>query len=439
MTWRNIGTFALTAALALALPPSKAAYAQTLQAVANPGELGFNVARLERVGKVFQGYIDAQKLPGAVILIARDDKIAYFQALGFQDREKQIAMTTNSIFRIASMTKPIVTAAAMTLVEEGRLDLAAPVAQYLPEFKDVRVAGENRGDSENPNLDLEPQKRPMTVQDLMRHTAGLVYGQFGDGPVHKAYRAANVGDRNQTSAEMVTKLSKLPLAHQPGEVWEYSMATDVLGRIIEVVSGQGLDTFVEERITKPLGMESTGFYVREPDLGRLAEPQVDAAGGGRPPMIDVTAKPRWLSGGGGMVSTAADYLRFAQMMLHDGAWGGTRLLAPSTTALMTADALPPGLEYSSRATTAMADLAPTPAAGQGFGLGFAVRTAAGRNPLPGSIGTYYWTGAYGTTFWIDPSEKLIGILMIQAPLLETPPYRRAMRYLTYQALLNTRE
>jgi CubicO group peptidase (beta-lactamase class C family) len=217
------------------------------------------------------------------------------------------------------------------------------------------------------------------------------------------------------------------------------MATDVLGRIIEVVSGRPLDAFVEQRITKPLGMESTGFYVREPDSGRLAQPQADASGE-RPAMPDVTVKPRWFSGGGGMVSTPADYLRFAQMMLNGGTWGGTRYLSPSTVALMASDALPPGVDFSERAKAGtMADLAPMPAAGQGFGLGFAVRTAAGRNPLPGSVGTFYWTGAYGTTFWIDPSEKLIGILMIQAALAETPPYRRALRYLTYQALLNARE
>jgi CubicO group peptidase (beta-lactamase class C family) len=437
MTRRGVGTLALAAAFALALLPDRSAHPEALQAVANPAQLGFDTVRLERVGKVFQGYVDVKQLPGAVVLIARNDKIAYLQAFGFQDREKQIAMATNSMFRIASMTKPIVTAAAMMLVEEARLDLAAPVSQYLPEFKDVQVGVEKRN-GDNVELVLEPQKRPMTVHDLMRHTAGLVYGVFGDGPVHKAYRAANAMDRDQSLAEMVTKLSKLPLAHQPGEVWEYSMATDVLGRIIEVVSGQPLDTFVEERITKPLGMESTGFNVREPDAGRLAQPQANAAGE-RPTMFDPTVKQRWVSGGGGLVSTSADYLRFAQMMLNGGTWGGTRFLAPSTVALMTSDALSPGVGYSERAKTSMADLAPMPAAGQGFGLGFAVRTAAGRNPLPGSIGTYYWTGAYGTTFWIDPGEKLIGILMIQVPLAETAPYRRALRYLTYQALLNARE
>ena len=245
----------------------------------------------------------------------------------------------------------------------------------------------------------------MTVQDLMRHTAGLVYGQFGDGLVHKAYRAANMMDRNQSLGEMVTKLSKLPLGNRPARFGNTASATDVLGRIVEVVSGMTLDVFVEERITEPLGMTSTNFYVGDADLGRLAQPQVDPVSGHRPPLPDVTKKPRWLSGGGGMVSTAGDYLRFTEMLLHGGARGSTRLLSPSTVSLMTADALPPGIGYSERAKTVMADLAPTPAAGQGFGLGFAVRNVAGQNPVPGSVGTYYWTGAFGTTFWIDPRRE----------------------------------
>ncbi|MBI3516944.1 MAG: beta-lactamase family protein [Proteobacteria bacterium] len=423
---------ALAAAwIVVALP----AGADTPQAVDRPETLGFAADRLQRVTQVFQGYVDAGQLPGAVVLIARHDKVAYLRAFGFQDREKQIAMAPDAIFRIASMTKPIVTVAAMMLVEEGRLDLAAPVHQYIPEFKDIPVGVETRdAKTGKTELVLGPQKRPMTVQDLLRHTAGLVYGQFGDGLVHRAYRAANVSDRGQSLAEQITKLSTLPLAHQPGEVWEYSMATDVLGRVVEIVSGQTLDAVIAARITQPLGMASTGFHVREADLGRLAQPQIDAASGARPPMADVTKPPRLLSGGGGMVSTASDYLRFAKMLLHRGALGDVSVLAPTTVSLMTADALPPGIGFSARAHTLMADLAPTPAAGQGFGLGFAIRTAVGHNPLPSSVGTFYWTGATGTTFWIDPKEKLVGIMMIQVPLLQTGVYRRAMRQLTYQAL-----
>jgi CubicO group peptidase (beta-lactamase class C family) len=423
---------ACVALLAMWVAPARAAEPQP---VAHPEELGFVPGRLQRLTEAFQGYVDDGRLPGAVVLIARNGKVAYFRAFGYQDRESKLPMRADSIFRIASMTKPITTVAAMELVEEGKLDLAAPVAQYLPELKDLKVGVETRDPATGKTeLALEPQKRPMTVQDLLRHTAGLVYGQFGDGLVHQAYRAAQVGDRTQTLAEMVTKLSQLPLAHQPGEVWEYSRATDVLGRIVEIVSGMELDRYVETRVTKPLGMESTGFYVHEADLGRLAQPQADPKTGQRPTLPDVTQKPRFLSGGGGMVSTAGDYLRFCEMLLRQGASDEARLLAPSTVALMSADALPPGIGFSARALTTMADLAPTPAAGQGFGLGFAVRTAAGRNPLPGSVGTFYWTGARGTTFWIDPREKLVGIMMVQVPPGSGAPYRRAMRNLTYQAL-----
>jgi CubicO group peptidase (beta-lactamase class C family) len=409
--------------------------ARSLEAVTPPEQLGFDPDRLQGVTNAFRGYVDTGQLPGAVVLIARNSKIAYLQAFGYQDREKQVPMPTNAIFRIASMTKPIVSVAVMMLIEEGKLDISAPVSQYLPEFKDLKVGTEKRdATTGNTELVLEAVKRPMTVHDLLRHTAGLVYGQFGDGLVHKAYREAKVGDRSETNAELISKLAKLPLAHQPGEVWEYSMATDVLGRIIEVVSGVPLDSFLAERITKPLAMDSTGFYVREPDLGRLAQPQADPQSKERPPMFDASKQPNWLSGGGGMVSTAQDYLRFADMLLNRGAQGDIRLLAPATVKLMAANALPPAVGYSDRAKTVMADLAPMPAAGQGFGLGFAVRTSEGQNPLPGSVGTFYWTGAFGTTFWIDPVEKLVGIMMIQVPLAKTATYRRAMRYLTYQAL-----
>jgi CubicO group peptidase (beta-lactamase class C family) len=419
----------------LAIP----ALAAELQPLAHPEEAGFATDRLQRLTDAFQGYVDQGRLPGAVVLIARDDKVAYFRTFGWQDRERHIAMRADSIFRIASMTKPIVSVAAMSLAEEGKLDLAAPVSQYLPEFKDVQVGVERRdpktGDTA---LVMEPQKRPMTVQDLLRHTAGLVYGIVGNGLVHKAYRAAipNIFDFDQPEAEMIGKLAKLPLAHQPGEVWEYGMATDVLGRVVEVASGMTLDRLVEERITKPLGMTSTGFWVRAEDLGRLAQLQADPTTGKRPAAPDMSKKPRWLSGGAGMVSTAGDYLKFCEMLLHRGEWQEARVLAPATVTLMTSDALPPGIGYSLGVfATLTPEIVPTPAEGQGFGLGFAVRTVSGRNPLPASVGTYFWGGAFGTVFWVDPEEKLVAITMIQAPLGGGPPYTRAFRNLTYQALV----
>ena len=416
---------------------SVSAFAEQPKSV-RPDQPGFTADRLERVTSAFQGYVDSGQIPGAVVLIARKGEIAYFRAFGFRDREQKIAMTTDSIFRIASMTKPIVSIAAMMLAEEGKLDIGAPVSQYLPEFKDLKVSVEQvdpaTGKKERI---LQPQIRPMSVQDLLRHTAGLVYSPpIGNGPIPDAYRDANLSDRNETLAEMVTKMSKLPLANQPGEVWEYSMATDVLGRVIEVVSGMDLDRFIEERITKPIGMTSTGFYVREADRDRVAQPQADAATGKRPQMFDPAEKPKRLSGGGGAVSTASDYLLLCEMLLHGGKLGNTRLLSPSTVSLMTSNALRPGIGFANAVMARFGDIGPTPAMGQGFGLGFAVRTEAGQNPLPGSVGSYYWTGAYGTTFFIDPKQELVIIMMIQVPGPANAAYRRQVRYLAYQALVS---
>lgn len=415
---------------------SLSAFAEQPTPVSHPDQLGFAADRLERVTSAFQGYVDSGQIPGAVVLIARKDQVAYFKAFGFRDREQKIAMTTDSIFRIASMTKPIVSIAAMMLAEEGKLDIGAPVSQYLPEFKGLKVSVEQTDPSTGKKETvLQPQIRAMSVQDLLRHTSGLVYGPpIGQGPIAEAYRDANVTDRNETLAEMVTKMSKLPLAHQPGEVWEYGMSVDVLGRVIEVASGMELDRFIDERITKPLGMTSTGFYVREADRDRIAQPQIDPATGQRPPMFDPAQKPKKFSGGGGAVSTASDYLLLCEMLLHGGSLGDTRLLSPSTVSLMTSDALRPGIGFAEVVNAQFGDLGPTPAMGQGFGLGFAVRTQAGQNPLPGSVGSFYWTGASGTTFFVDPKQDMVIIMMVQVPLRATGYYRRVVRYLAYQAL-----
>src|SRR5215468_6418545 len=335
----------LVAALAAAF--GAPAFAQ--QPIANPAELGFAPDRLERITKTFRGWVDEGQIPGAVVLIARKDKIAYLNVVGFRDREVKAPMAADSIFRIASMTKPIVSVGAMMLAEEGKLDIAAPVAQYLPEFKDVKVRVEKSDASGNKEVAMVAPTKPMTVQDLLRHTAGLV-DAYARGPVAELYQKEGiVSRRDVTLAETTAKIAALPLAHQPGEVWEYSAATEVLGRIIEVVSGMELDQYLYDRVTKPLGMSATGFWVREADRGRLAEPQIIAATGKRPPyMFDATQKPKLMSGGGGgggMVSTAANYLRFAEMLRHGGVLGNTRLLSPATIALMTSNALKPGIEY----------------------------------------------------------------------------------------------
>jgi CubicO group peptidase (beta-lactamase class C family) len=275
----------------------------------------------------------------------------------------------------------------------------------------------------------------MTVQDLLRHTSGLVYGPFGNTLVHQAYNKPNLFDPNQTLADFVTKLSKLPLAHQPGTVWEYGMSVDVLGRIVEVVSGLPFDRFLEERIAAPLAMHDTAFYLNAAQGTRLAEPQVDPATGKRPGASsaeDLTKeKQKWFSGGGGLLSTAADYARFCQMLVNRGELNGVRLLSPKTVASMTSDQLPPGIPR-----LGYEDMAPTPEMGQSFGLGFAVRTDAGHSPLPGSVGDYFWAGAYGTYFWIDPQEKLFAVMMVQMPFPQSGYYRRALRELVYGALVH---
>ncbi|HEY1796505.1 MAG TPA: serine hydrolase domain-containing protein [Stellaceae bacterium] len=410
---------------------ASAAHAQEPAAAAHPEQLGFAPDRLAKITETYKGFVDRNELPGAVLLIARGDKIAYFDAVGFEDRDKKTPMRKDSIFRLASMTKPIVGVALMTLVEEGKVDLMAPVSKYLPEFKGLKVGVEAvEPGTGKPALTLEPQHREMTVQDLMRHTAGLVYGNNGDGLIYKMYQDANVTDRNQTLTEMVTKLSKIPLAHQPGTEWEYSMAVDVQGRIIEVASGMPLDQFIQQRVAKPLGMSATDFFVHEGDVDRLAQAQPE--GDHRMPP-DVTKKPNFFSGGGGLVASASDYLKFTEMLLHEGAYSGGRILAPHTVKLMTSNALPPDVKYADLATR-FADIAPTPTMGQGFGLDFCVRVAEGHNPLPGSVGNFYWTGAWGTTFWVDPKEQLIAIMMIQTPAGVGSPFRQVFRAMTYAAL-----
>jgi len=410
---------------------------QGLPNSARPEDVGFSSERLARITNFFQADIDKGAIPGAVLIVVRNGKVAYLQALGLRDREKKVPMKADAIFRVASMTKPITSVAVMMLVEEGKIDLLAPVSHYLPEFRDVKVGVEKV----DPNtgklaLSLEDVQHPITVQDLLRHTSGLVYGPFGASLVHQAYNKANLLDDNQTLAEFVTKLSKLPLAHQPGTTWEYGMSINVLGRIVEVTSGMTFDRFVEERITKPLGMPDTAFYLNAEQVSRLAELQVDPATGRRPDSGIAEKltkeKQKWFSGGGGLLSTAPDYARFCRMLLNGGELDGVRLLSPKTVAIMTSDQLPPGAPR----VGGYEDLAPTPEMGESFGLGFAVRTSKGFSPLPGSPGEYFWAGAYGTYFWVDPQENLLVVMMVQVPFAQSGFYRRAVRELVYGALVH---
>ena len=395
-----------------------------------PENVGMSSQRLQRIRDALQADIDKGVVPGAVALVARHGKIAFLEALGYRDREASAAIAPDTIFRIASMTKPFTSVATMMLAEEGKLLLADPVSRYIPEFANLKVAVDS--DSEATTLTTEPLKREMTVQDLLRHTSGLTYAHLAGPQIKQAYETANVLDEKQTNADMVAKIGKLPLAYQPGSTWQYGVSTDVLGRVVEVASGMELDRFIFDRITNPLGLDNTGFGpVNAP---RAAQPQIDQASGKRPPMRDTAVRPNWISGGSGLLSTAGDYVRFCQMLLNGGELGGMRLLSPTTVALMTSDHLTPETRRSPSTSILFGALAPTPQLGLGFGLGFAVRTHAGRNPLPGSVGDSSWSGVSGTYFWIDPQQQLIAILMMQAPI-QRMHYRYLMRTMTYQAIV----
>ena len=417
-------------ALGIALPVA----AQGIPKVQSPEEVGFLSTRLKRLSDRLNEGVQKGEIPGAVVLIARNGKIVMFDAFGFRDREAKAPMQTDTIFRIASMTKPIVSVAAMILVEEGKLSLAEPVSKYIPAFAETKVAVQRKNPDGTVEQGLEPQIRPMTIQDLMRHTSGLTYGAPGVNPVKQSYLEMKVMDPDQTNEQMAEKLAKLALLYQPGTHWEYSMSTDVLGRVIEVVSGMPLDKFIEERITKPLRMGDTDFNVSADKKDRGARPQKEGPKNEMPPIPDVTLKTTWKSGGGGMVSTAADYARFLQMFANGGQLDGVRLISRKTIDLMTADHLPPDIVMGADMWRFQA-FEPSARMGQGFGLGFAVRNEQGRNPLPGSPNDYFWGGAWGTYFWHDPRERMYVIFMMQSPAARLP-YRYLMRDLVYQALVN---
>jgi CubicO group peptidase (beta-lactamase class C family) len=367
---------------------------------AKPESIGLSGARLQKVSDAFKREVDKGTLPGATVLVARKGQIGWFDAVGRQD-PGGAAMGHDSIFRIFSMTKPIVSVGIMMLVEDGHFILSDPVAKFIPEFANIKVGVENNG-----KLDLVPVKRPMTVQDLLRHTSGLTYDHTGNGLVQQLYQQSRLRSRKISNAEHATMIAEMPLICQPGEAWNYSRSTDVLGRIIEVVSGKSLGAFLTERILAPLQMAETAFHTGEANAGRLAEPfATDPWNGDKVQLFNMLEQPVMESGGGGLVSTTMDYARFAAMLAGGGALEGMRIIGRKTLELMASNHLASSVKVDS----------PLMPAGHGFGLGFAVRTGAGLAPFTGSAGQYFWSGMAGTFFWIDPVEDLFAVFMMQGP------------------------
>src|SRR5437868_6996620 len=368
---------------------------------AKPGSLGLSPVRLQRMSDAFRREIDKGTIPGVTTMVARRGQIGWFEALGRQNPASSAPMAHNSIFRIFSMTKPIVSVAVMMLVEEGHLLLAEPVAKYIPEFAKQKVGVENNG-----RLELTDLQRPMTVQDLLRHTSGITYDHTGNSLVQQLYQQSRLRSRKITNAEHAALVASLPLMCQPGAEWNYSRSTDILGRIIEVVTGKTLSAFLTERILAPLQMAETAFHTAQENAGRLAEPfATDPWNGDKIQLFNMLEKPAMESGGGGLVSTTMDYARFCQMLLNGGALDGMRIIGRKTLQLMASDHLGPHVKIRG-------DLVP---AGHSFGLGFAVRTQAGIAPFLGSVGQFFWSGMGGTFFWIDPVEDLFAVFMSQAP------------------------
>ncbi len=395
---------------------------------ASPESLGFSSERLARIGPAIEGEIEKGQYPGAVILVARKGRVVYFESFGQLDPARSTPMANDAIFRLYSMTKAYTSVAAMMLMEEGRLRLTDPVSRYLPALAGLQVSVASSdpytGAVRYANV---PVDREMNIQDLLRHTSGIVYGPYTSHPrVKELYAKEGVDWKDVTPAEQIERLAKVPLAHQPGTTFEYSLSTDVLGRVVEVISGMPLSQFLQERIFTPLGMTDSAFIVAREKTDRLAQPfAVDRATDKPIALLDVTQPQKNDAGGAGSVGTASDYARFLQMLINGGELDGVRLLSRTTVAYMTADHL--GDAKFSGATT----LPP----GTGFGLGFAVRKQTGLFEVTGSQGEYFWAGAAGTGFYVDPQEELICVWMTQGqPGMARRYDRYLFKQLVYQAI-----
>jgi len=386
---------------------------------AKPESIGLSLSRLQRMRDAFQREIDKGTTPGVVSMVARRGQIGWFEAQGKQDPNASAPMATDSIFRIFSMTKPLVSIGIMQLVEDGHLLLNDPLSKYIPEF-----AGQNVGIERNGALEFALPVRPITIQDLLRHTSGIAYEITGMGMVQRMYAKSGVTRRDITNEEHAKLIAGMPLICQPGAEWNYSRSTDILGRFIEVISGKTLSAFLRERILDPLQMNETGFHTAQDNKSRLAQPfSKDPWTGGKVELFDPLEIPKMESGGGGLMSTAMDYARFCQMLLNGGHLDGNRIIGRKTLAFMASNHLAPHVKVESH-------LVP---AGHGFGLGFAVRTHDGMAPFAGSVGQFFWSGMAGTFFWIDPTEDLFAIFLSQGPG-QREYFRTLVRSLVYAAV-----
>ena len=402
---------------------------------AKPEAVGFSAQRLERLHTLLQKYVDDQQLAGMVTVLARHGKIVDFRTYGKRDRASGAPMEKDAIFRIYSMTKPVTGVAMMILYEQGKWSPGDPIARYIPEFAHLKVF--KGSDAAGKPILEEPAHAP-TMAELMSHTAGFTYGIFGNTPVDKMYRDARVLE-SPNLHEMVDRLAKIPLAYQPGTKWVYSVSVDIQGYLVEKLSGKSLGEFMRENILQPLGMKDTAFHVAPEKMGRLAtlyaansDGRLTASDGGNGAM-DFTKEPTMPSGGGGLLSTATDYLRFAQMLLNSGQFGGARILAPSSVALMRANRLPPAITNSGEFGIGFFHIS----RGFGFGFDFGIYTDPGFISHPVGRGTYTWGGAAGTWFWIDPANDIVFVGMVQRMILAGSPDMDTVTHESvYQALVN---
>jgi len=396
-----------------------------------PAGAHFNKEKLAKIGAFFTNEVATGKIPGAIVLIQQHGKPVYHQAFGVQDEVSKAPITDKTIFRLFSMTKAITAVVSMQLLQEGKYKLDDPVSKYIPPFANVKVGVERKNEDGTKTLDLVPPKRPMTVLDLMTHTSGVTYGFYGDSLVRKAYREANIYAGDFDLAEFAERIAKLPLHNQPGALWQYGHSTDILARVMEVATGQKLSTIERERLLDPLGMKDTTFFVTDPEKQKLmAEPMPNDSDFRVGRINDPTKVKKWESASGGMVSTMADYSRFAQMLLNGGTFEGKTILKPETFKELTTDRVGPGSGVER-------DYFYFPGDGFGFGLGLGVRTDPGnaKPPPPGDLGELKWDGASGCYFVIDRKQDMFFILLEQTPT-ERQRIQRTLKQLIYEAMEN---